>query len=72
MELSNGVKQGRHRGRILMGQKLFRHARALQVRMAWAMRTGRPRISARDRTQSVAHCWRVQYPARAINSTPLR
>ena len=51
MELSGGVKQGRHRDRILKGQKPFRHARALQVRMAAATRTRHPTITARDRTQ---------------------
>jgi hypothetical protein len=37
MELSDGVKQGRRRDRFSQAEKLFRHARPLQVRMSEAM-----------------------------------
>ena len=50
MELSDGVKQGRRRDRILTGRKPVRHARPLQVRMS-AARGHDVLGAARDRTQ---------------------
>ena len=70
MELSDGVKQGRHLDRILTGQKLFRRARPLQVLMSAAL--GHDVLAPRVTGHNLVHGGRFRHPARAVNSTPLR